>query len=360
MTSGVKVKKAFFTPFLTKKRPVHLAFFCCVIISLLACEQRANNDGLPLDSAYKLMRGSTMGTSYAIKAKLPDSVSPEKLHDDIEKQLQDFNQIMSTYIDTSEISLLNQSPVQQEIEISEALREVIEISLDVSEKTGGAFDITVGPLVNLWGFGPVEVSSAPNEAHVEAVMGRVGVKNIVLHNNMLTKTAEIEMDLSAVAKGHATDVIGELLEENNVDHYMIEIGGEIKLRGMSPSGHVWRIGVEKPALGREGAVQVVAGENIAIATSGDYRNFYEKDGKRISHTIDPTTGMPIEHALASVTVVTEHGGYADAYATALNVLGPDKGFALAEELGLAAFFIVREGDDFGVKYTTNFEQYGVQ
>lgn len=354
------MKKRFFTPFLTTKRPVHLAFFCCLILLVSACDKRVNNDGLPSDSAYKLMRGSTMGTSYAIKAKLPAELSAEKLHDDIEKQLQNFNQIMSTYIDTSELSLLNQSPANQEIKISDALRDVIEISLDVSKKSGGAFDITVGPLVNLWGFGPIEISSAPTGEQVRAVMGRVGVQNIVLHNNMLTKTAEIEIDLSAVAKGHATDVIGELLEQNNVENYMVEIGGEIKLRGMGPSGHAWRIGVEKPALGREGAVQVIAGDNIAIATSGDYRNFYEQDGKRLSHTIDPTTGNPIEHMLASVTVVAEKGGYADAYATALNVLGPEKGYALAEELGLAAFFIVREGDDFGVKYTANFEQYGVQ
>lgn len=358
------MKRDFFAPNPTIKRPVQLAFFCCVwlmLVALSGCEQRSGNNTSGFsDNAYKLMRGGTMGTTYAIKAKIPESVSAEKLHEQIETALQDFNQIMSTYIDTSELSLVNHSPANKEIEISDALREVLEISLDVSKKSGGAFDVTVGPLVNLWGFGPVEVNSPPSDAQVSAIMGRVGVNNIVLHNNMLTKTAEIEIDLSAVAKGHATDVIGELLERNNVQDYMVEIGGEIKLRGMGPSGHAWRIGVEKPALGHEGAVQVIAGDNIAIATSGDYRNFYEQDGKRISHTLDPTTGKPIEHALASVTVVTEKGGYADAFATALNVLGPEKGFALAEELGLAAFFIVREGEDFGVKYTANFEQYGVQ
>lgn len=343
------------------KRPVYLAFFCSALAGSLllhGCD-RSTPIASSIADDYHLLSGTTMGTTYSIKAQLELNADPAQLQAAIEKQLQEINQQMSTYIDDSELNVFNRSAPNVPHQVSAALREVMAISLLVSEQSSGAFDVTVGPLVNLWGFGPIDVDETPSDEEIAAALGKMGYQYLVLQHNTLQKNADIAIDLSAIAKGYAVDVLGDLLESRGVHNYMVEIGGELKLKGMGPSGHAWRIGIEKPALGREGALEVINGDNIAIATSGDYRNFYEKDGVRVSHTINPQTGRPITHSLASVTVVTESAAYADAYATALNVLGPKRGFALAEQLDLAAFFIIRDEGEFDVNYTSAFEQYRV-
>ena len=340
-----------------EKRPSILAFFrynifFFLLFLLVACEERHEYNVFALE-------GKTMGTTYHIKAiaNYRTIISEPALQIQIDKKLEEFNEVMSTYIADSELSLLNKAPSGEWHVLSGWLYKVIALSQKVGDQSQGAFDITVGPLVNLWGFGPEERQGEPTTEQIEEARKRIGFKLIELkpESRELLKNADLYIDLSAVAKGYATDVLAEQLKEFGFTDFMIEIGGEIYVSGKNPNGTPWIIGVEKPTLGRSGAAQAVSVSGAGIATSGDYRNYYEVDGKRVSHTIDPVTARPIEHSLASVTVVASTGGLADAYATALNVMGPEKGLEFALQNKLAAYFIVREGEAFNVKFTPEFE-----
>ena len=340
-----------------EKRPVVQAFFRCVLaFSLLFVGSCDKQDGV-----YVLaLEGRTMGTTYHIKAiaNYRTIISESALQIQVDKKLESFNEIMSTYIQDSELSLLNQATIGEWHVLSEELFSVISISEKVSRETDGAFDVTVGPLVNLWGFGPEKTDKVPTDEELLDIQKIVGYRFIELKpdSRELLKNERIYIDLSAVAKGYATDVVAEQLREFGFTDFMVEIGGELYVSGKNPSGNDWIIGVEKPSLGRDGAVQAVSVTNVGVATSGDYRNYREVDGVRVSHTIDPATGKPIVHNLASVTVVTETGGYADAYATALNVMGPERGFAFASKHNLAAYFLIRENASFKAVYTPEFER----
>lgn len=344
-------------PTIIKKRPVLLAFFC--LFFLVACSKQSNIDS---NKVLWVFNGATMGTTYSVKVSV-DSDVPQKekqLAEEIQTALIEFNQSMSTYIEDSELSLINKASKDEWLPLSDSLATVLDMSAAIFIQSNGAFDVTVGPLVNLWGFGPESITHVPSDPDIEKVKRRIGMRLIQRKGQSLKKLGDVYIDLSAVAKGYATDVIAELLESHNIYDYMVEIGGELKIRGNSTKGKTWTIGIEKPSLGHTGALQKLTGDNIAIATSGDYRNYYERGGVRISHTIDPVTGKPINHKLVSVTVVTESGGYADAYATALNVLGPEKGLDLAEQQKLAAFFIIRDGESFRFEQTKLFQKYTVE
>ncbi len=342
----------------TKKRPVYLAFFCLVVLvfSFGCSDQNMSNK-----TTVVAIQGNTMGTTFSVKALVESNTHLTKsfLSKEINTTLKAFNQSMSTYIADSELALLNDSPVGEWVALSDALLNVLMMSGKVYRESSGAFDVTIGPLVNRWGFGPVAVEGTPNEKEVARLLSEVGFESLEFSGTKLRKHKDVYIDLSAVAKGHATDVVADQLGALGVANYMVEIGGELKIKGVNAKGKMWTIGVENPTLGRTGAVQAVSGDDIAIATSGDYRNYIEKEGKRISHTIDPQTGKPIEHQLASVTVIAKQGGLADAYATAINVLGPEKGMAMAEQLSLAAYFLVREDNGFRVDMTDEFKQYMV-
>lgn len=356
------------------KRPVKLAFFCFVICLLNACGQSPEDSARSIDALKEKQNGkvypslhlvgNTMGTTYSVKVALDEQADQQRLQAEYQTNvdliLASVNQQMSTYISDSELSQVNKASVGKKIAISEPLAHVLDVSLEVFRKTSGAFDVTVGPLVNVWGFGSEEVDAPPTEEALAAVRGRVGMYYLLVDDDRrLTKHKNIYIDLSAIAKGYAADVIAKFLEDSGQRDYMVEIGGELYIKGHNPLGKPWTIGVEKPTLGRSGTVQTVSGSDIAIATSGDYRNYYESEGKRISHTIDPNSGKPIEHNLASVTVITHSTAHADAYATGLNVLGPEKGLKLADELDLAAYFIIRDKDGFRVEYTDQFKMYMV-
>ena len=302
-----------------------------------------------------------MGTSYNIKLVVEPSsaLTKQQLQEATDKALVDINQKMSTYIAESELMQLNAQSVVKNYKVSTELCSVLSLSNSVSQLSDGAFDVSVGPLVNLWGFGPDAVDTLPTSEQIELGKQTIGYQKLELSCTdslaSVTKTAPLWLDVSAVAKGYATDVLWQAYKALGITNAMVEIGGELRLEGTNVAGKVWTIGVEKPSLGQSGALQAVRVSGVGVATSGDYRNYYEVDGKRVSHTIDPTTGYPITHALASVTVVADSGGEADALATALNVLGPDKGFELAESEGLAAYFIIREEEQFVVKYTEAFK-----
>lgn len=306
--------------------------------------------------------GPTMGTSYSVKVVSDDfGHSAEQLQALVDDELLAINQSFSTYIPDSELSLFNQYDGEDEISISASLCFLVELNNNISEATGGRYDATVGPLVNLWGFGPEERYGIPSQEALSAAKAKVGYQSLKYDcgRKVISKTKPVYLDLSASAKGYATDKIAELLQAQGYKRAMIEIGGELRLLGTNAKGQAWRIAVEKPSLGRTGSVQVLQVSDVAVATSGDYRNYYELDGKRISHTIDPITASPITHKLASVTVIESDGARADAWATAFNVLGPDLGYDLAKDLGIAAYFLVSADGSFEVRYTPSFEKYMV-
>lgn len=303
-----------------------------------------------------------MGTQYHIKLIVPKQSPPSQseLQYAIDEELKRINQALSTYIPSSELSVLNRSSSSDPISVSNSLFYMLDLSQQINKMSDGAFDVTVGPLVNLWGFGPDKpFGNNPTDEDIEAQLKLVGSDKYLLDHaqQTVTKAHSLYIDLSAIAKGYGADLIAELLQRKGITDFMVEIGGEVRVQGLNDKGELWKIGVEKPSISQAGAIQAVAISDAGLATSGDYRNYYEVDGKRFSHTINPSTGKPIEHALASVTVIAKTCAESDALATALNVLGPDDGYALAEELELAAYFIIRDGEQFTIKYTPQFQPY---
>ena len=232
---------------------------------------------------------------------------------------------------------------------------MLEAAREISDRSGGAFDVTVGPLIELWGFGPSgSISDRPDPHAVRAALERVGYRRLEIRRAppALRKDRDISVDLSAIAKGHGVDRVAALLRASGCSDFMVDIGGEVAARGVNPAGRAWRVGIEVPDPDLVGAVQrVVTLRDTGVATSGDYRNFLDLDGVRYSHTVDARTGRPVDHRLASVSVVHESVMWADGLATALNVLGPDAGFELAEREGVAALFLIRRAADFEERYT---------
>jgi thiamine biosynthesis lipoprotein len=300
--------------------------------------------------------GSKMGTTYSITV-VADQLPPDDLSQQIDRLLSKVDNSMSTYKDESEISRFNRLSVGETIEISSEFAEVIRISQSVWHQSNGAFDPTIGPLVDLWGFGPVDrEQQIPSTESIEQVLTTIGFESIVLQGLTLSKLRPVALDLSAVAKGYAVDLVANYLEMLALPDYLVEIGGELRVSGANPEGIPWRIALEQPQL-FAAVDKVIELTDIAIATSGDYRNYFEKGGVRYSHTIDPRNGMPIRHQLASVTVITESCAEADAWATAFSVLGADESAELANKLGLAAYMLVREDDQFMALHSDAFDVY---
>jgi thiamine biosynthesis lipoprotein len=262
----------------------------------------------------------------------------------IVNRLDRVNAQMSTWVSDSELSRFNRHASTEPFPVSEDVRRVVEASRRVSAGSGGAFDVTIRPLVQAWGFGDAaRIPGGPEPAELEALRARVGWHRLEVAGDALVKaSADLVCDFSAVAKGFAVDAVSrDLALRGHVDH-LVEIGGELRARGRRADGEAWRVAIETPSSEATRTVhRVVALRDLSMATSGDYRNYYEQDGVRLSHTIDPRSGRPIEHGLASVTVLHREAMLADAWATALNVLGPEAGFELAVEREMAAYFIVR-------------------
>jgi thiamine biosynthesis lipoprotein len=239
---------------------------------------------------------------------------------------------------------------------------VVATALEVHGRSAGAFDITVGPLVDLWGFGggSKQFDRVPTHAEIAAAAARIGsaALEVRLDPPALLKHADREIDLSAIAKGYGVDRAALWLEGNGVVNYMVEVGGEVRTGGRNPQGRKWRIGIEAPELLQQGrAITAMAISGESVATSGDYRNYFESGGRRYSHTIDPATARPVEHALASVTVVAADCKTADALATAIDVLGPDRGLAFAERENLPVYLLVRVGAGFESRHSAAFGPY---
>ncbi len=305
------------------------------------------------------LSGNTMGTTFNITIVGKELIDPALIN----MTLNNIENTMSTYRPDSELMQLNSAPLDTWIDVSSSLYEVLMISQEVSALSDGAFDITVSPLVNLWGFGPDSPArnASPSLADIEALMPNIGFEYLLIADNReaVLKKAMISLDLSAVAKGYAVDVLAELLETNDISNYLIEIGGEIRTNGHNAQGELWRVAIEAPLLSdpNRNALQIIELSDLSLASSGDYRNFFEVDGNYYSHTIDPNSGRPIIHDLASVTVIAETSAVADALATAFNVMGVEKAMTLANSKHIPAYFISNKADGFVQSYSEDFAPF---
>ncbi|MBC8493584.1 MAG: FAD:protein FMN transferase [Candidatus Thioglobus sp.] len=274
--------------------------------------------------------GKTMGTSYTIKTqgKVDQSL--------IDQRLKQINQIFSSWDQHSELSKVNQHPIGQPVRLSAELLKVLSESIQVSTQTQGFFDPALGSLIDIWGFGPTKVSQKPSRNRVLRALENTSISKASLEADQLTKQADIKLNLSAIAKGYAVDEIARLLNQQQVERYMIEIGGEVKVKGQ------WTIGIETPASQAPIAIDLM---NESIATSGNYRQYFVWEGEQYAHILDPHTGLPVNSDLFSVSVIHPSNLLADAYATAMMAMGSVKAQQLAETLKLKVVLILKPADD---------------
>lgn len=318
-------------------------------------------DSVPATGPQAVFSGSTMGTSYTVKvvAEL-DGREQVRLQEQLDRLLRSVNAQMSTFMPDSEISRFNASASTEWFDVSKDFAEVAALAKEVSADSAGAFDATVMPLVDAWGFGPKPKATRwlePRE--IERMRSTIGMENLTirLEQPALRKAhPALSLDLSAIAKGFGVDKLAAFLEGAGYARYMVEIGGEIRVSGRNPKGSPWMLGIESPIDKVRAAHRIVALDRGAMATSGDYRNYHEIEGKRASHAIDPRTGYPIKHRLVSVTVIDDTCARADAWATALLVLGPDEGLRLAEQQRLAAYLLVMTDEGVREVYSRRFSR----
>lgn len=289
--------------------------------------------------------GPTMGTSYSLKIVAPPArVDAAAVQTVIDEVLARIDRSMSIYRSDSEISRFNASHSTEWFEVSEDLASVVQAALQFSEDSGGAFDVTVAPLVTAWGFGAVQRTprSLPDPAALDALRASTGYEKLQVRMQppaLRKAAAEVQIDLNAIAPGYAVDLLGERLSSLGIGRYMINIGGEVRVRGRNAQGARWKIAVERPVDGEAVPYALIELSDLAVTTSGEYRRYYQIDGRRYSHTLDPRTGRPVEHSLASVAVIGPTSMYTDGWATALNVLGTQAGYDLAMQRDIAAMFI---------------------
>ena len=305
---------------------------------------------------HATIRGLTMGTSYAVELAAPiDDAVRTRLAELIEVELAAINRAMSTYDPRAELSEFNRRQDLRWTPASRGLLEVLDSASRISTSTQGAFDVTVGPLVDLWGFGPqYGTRRVPNDLVIERVRDSVGYQHVQTDPSagaIRKRHSRTQVDLSAIAKGYGVDRVAMILDRQGVDDYLVEIGGELRARGTTAAGRPWRVGIERPVEGRHVVGEIVVLENRAIATSGTTQDFFDQNGRHYSHIIDPKTGRPVEHPPIAVSVVADTTMEADAWATALVVLGPERGYSLAQARGLEALLVTASGPTFDVRVT---------
>ncbi len=279
--------------------------------------------------SYLKVTGITMGVIHYSITYLDNEQRNHQLG--IDSLLKTFNQSLSTYVKDSEISDFNNTG--KLIYRSPFFYPVLKTSQEIYQITSGAYDPTVGPLVNLWGFGPGEKQEVPDSLTIMNAMKNVGFNKLKFDTDSAHSQQEINLSFSAIAKGYAVDLVATFLERKGVDNYFVEIGGEVICKGVNPSDQTWQIGIFDPRVEEDPTKQraaIATIRNKAVATSGNYRNFYEVDGKKYGHTISPFTGYPVQHSLLSVSVFADHCMTADAYATAFMVLGLEKAKGILE------------------------------
>lgn len=317
--------------------------------------------GEKLESKETFLEGKTMGTTYHIKYyDEQGQLSASQLQLQIDAVLKDVNQSMSTYIENSEINTFNRLPANQVMPISEDFRAVISESIRLGESTK-TLDVTMGPLIDLWGFGPdKKPTNRPSDEELASMVEKIGIDKLILNKQGLAKTVNgLELSFSATAKGYGIDKVAQLLESHSITNYMVEIGGELRIAGEKPNNQDWKIAIEQPdaAPGERKVHRVLSPGTNGIATSGDYRIFYKMDGEIYTHLIDPVTGMPIKHDLVSVTVLHPSAMTADGLATALTVMGMEKAQAYAQQHDLPVYLIGKSKDGLVTYSSPAFKPY---
>lgn len=304
------------------------------------------------------LSGPTMGTSYNVKYVHVEGIDKQQLQQQIDQELVEINQLMSTYIADSELSRFNQWQSVEPFPMSAQTLEVLNEAKRLGEMSDGILDVTVGPLVNLWGFGPQSrPEKIPTDEVITTTRSQIGLDKLVVGDNWARKTQpNLYVDLSPIAKGYAVDKLAEILLSHKIINFLVEIGGEMRLAGKKASGIDWVVAIEKPETMQRAVQKLISVGDNAMATSGDYRNYYQEDGVRYSHLIDPSTGYPIKHNLVSVTVIHPSSMTADGLATALSVMGKNKALALAEKYNIAVLLITKESEGFTEYTSDQFEQ----
>jgi FAD:protein FMN transferase len=326
---------------------------CCIAYVMSSCSQ---------NQLKKItIEGKALGTFYTIHlySSENDEQFVNNLKSDIDSVLTHFNSIASIYQSNSTISLINSG---DSVIVDDVFSRLFILSQEVYKMSGGAFDITIAPLVNAWGFG-FEDSLRITQKVIDSLLVFVGMEKMSLNNDLIVKSMSgVSIDMNGIAKGYAVDLVSDFLLQKGIGSYIVEIGGEVRVGKTKPDGNPWFVAIEKPAPDRYAAQEIeqrLCIEEISLATSGSYRRYYEKDGKRYSHTIDPFTGYPVQHQLLSATILADNCALADALATACMVLGIEKSLSLCESIdGVEGYFIASNSKgSFDIHYSSGFKKY---
>jgi thiamine biosynthesis lipoprotein len=320
-----------------------------LIVMLSAC---GNGDSM------ESFGGPTMGSTYSIKyvrhASLPAAAD---VRVEVEKILADIDRQLSTYRSDSDIERFNDLPANRCQKIPASILKLIRVGEQLSEQSEGSYDLTVEPLLNLWGFGPQgREEKVPAEQALAQARQRVGYQHLRIEGDQLCKDAAVEVDFNSIAAGYAVDTIAARLEALGIHDYLAEATGELKAAGKKLDGSPWRIALEEPRDDQQVAERIVAVDGFGLSTSGDYRNYFEQDGRRYSHTFDARSGAPVSHSLASVTVIHPSALMADGLSTLLLILGPERGWDYAEKHDIGAFFVIRADTGFVTRTSHAFER----
>ncbi|WP_288098327.1 FAD:protein FMN transferase [Pseudomonas sp.] len=320
-----------------------------LIVMLSAC---GNGDSM------ESVGGPTMGSTYSIKyvrhAGLPAAAD---VRVEVEKILADIDRQLSTYRSDSDIERFNELPANRCQKMPASILKLIRVGEQLSEQSEGSYDLTVEPLLNLWGFGPQgREEKVPAEQALAQARQRVGYQHLRIEGDQLCKDAAVEVDFNSIAAGYAVDTIAARLEALGIHDYLAEATGELKAAGKKLDGSPWRIALEEPRDDQQVAERIIAVDGFGLSTSGDYRNYFEQDGQRYSHTFDARSGAPVSHSLASVTVIHPSALMADGLSTLLLILGPERGWDYAEKHDIGAFFVIRADTGFVTRTSHAFER----
>ncbi|MFJ5371109.1 FAD:protein FMN transferase ApbE [Pectobacterium versatile] len=332
---------------------------CGLFTLLTACDNPTPTTQRPLLT----IEGKTMGTFYSVKISGNVTEDKTQLQREIDALLEQANNDISTYRDDSVLSRFNQYRGTEPQPISHGMADIILAALRIGNATHGAMDITVGPLVNLWGFGPQkQPTRIPSQQQIDLARQNVGLRHLKLIGDekgewIQKDLPDLYVDLSTLGEGYGADVLAQLMTRKGITNYLVSVGGAISSRGVNAEGTPWRVAIQKPTDQENAAQAAVNLQGYAISTSGSYRNYFEEDSKRYSHVIDPETGRPITHQLVSATVIAPTALEADGWDTGLMVLGTEKALKLAEQQGLAVYLITKTDKGFSAVMTPQFKSF---
>ncbi len=321
-------------------------FMALPVVAVAACQKAAE----PVE-----MSGNTMGTTYNIVAlDHTRQIKTPEVQAAVDAALAKVNAEMSNWDAGSEISTINAADAGI-LPMSSGMMDVLTAARDVHDATDGQFDVTLGPLVELWGFGAGHTAmQIPSDAAIDKVLATTGqAKMFTVEGDTLKKrSSNAEIILSSIGKGYGVDAVAQVLRDFGMNDFMVEIGGDLYVSGRNPNGLDWQIGIEAPDATARTVQHIAKASNLGMATSGDYRNYFDFEGQRYSHILDAKTGRPVQHTTTSVTVLAENAMLADAWATGLLALGKERGLEIANSREIAALFIERVGEADDIQYVT--------